>query len=154
MSLLQGLGVVQIGKGLAAAVCARLFADVGADVSCVDPDISTPFTAYLNDGKSLLANDTAARHGAIAAADLIVCEGRPQQLCALQYDAESLPRLNANAALVYISPFGQPEQKANAPAPALPLHFASGIPRLLPGKVDDLAEPPIRPVGEQSAFIG
>jgi benzylsuccinate CoA-transferase BbsE subunit len=139
---------------LAAAVCARLFADVGADVSCVDPDISTPFAAYLNHGKSLLANDTAARHSAIAAADLIVCEGRPQQLCALQYDAESLRRLNANAVLVYISPFGQTGPKANDPATDLTLHFASGIARLLTGQVDDLAEPPIRPVGEQSAFLG
>jgi len=154
MSLLPGLRVVQMGEGLAAAVCARLFADVGADVSCVDPDISTAFTAYLNHGKSLLANDTAARHSAIAAADLIVCEGRPQQLCALQYDAESLRRLNANAALVYISPFGQTGPKANDPAADLTLFFASGIARLLTGQVDDLAEPPIRPVGEQSAFIG
>jgi len=154
MSLLPGLRVVQMGEGLAAAVCARLFADVGADVSCVDPDISTPFTAYLNHGKSLLANDTAARHSAIAAADLIVCEGRSQQLCALQYDAESLRRLNANAALVYISPFGQTGPKANDPAADLTLFFASGIARLLTGQVDDLAEPPIRPVGEQSAFIG
>ena len=39
MSLLQGLRVVQIGEGLAAAICGRLFADVGADVSCVEPDI-------------------------------------------------------------------------------------------------------------------
>jgi crotonobetainyl-CoA:carnitine CoA-transferase CaiB-like acyl-CoA transferase len=34
------------------------------------------------------------------------------------------------------------------------LLFASGIARLLTGQVDDLGEPPMRPVGEQSAFIG
>src|SRR5204863_2740852 len=34
------------------------------------------------------------------------------------------------------------------------LCFASGIARMLTGQVDDLDEPPIRPVGEQSAFIG
>ena len=32
--------------------------------------------------------------------------------------------------------------------------YSSGIARLLTGQVDDLAEAPIRPVGEQSAFIG
>ncbi len=154
MSLLQGLRVVQMGEGLAAAVCGRLFADVGSDVSCVGPEMSTALASYLNHGKSLLANDTAAGRNAIAAADLIVCEGRPQQLCALQYDAESLRRLNATAALVYISPFGQTGSKANDPATDLTLFFASGIARLLTGQVDDLAEPPIRPVGEQSAFIG
>src|ERR1700736_2360607 len=36
----------------------------------------------------------------------------------------------------------------------LTLFFASGIARLLTGQVDDLTEPPIRAVGEQSAFIG
>jgi crotonobetainyl-CoA:carnitine CoA-transferase CaiB-like acyl-CoA transferase len=154
MSLLQGLRVVQIGEGLAAAVCGRLFADVGADVSCVEPGISTPLAAYLNHGKSVVADDTAARCNPIAAADLIVCEGRPQELCALQYDSGTLRRINATAALVYISPFGQTGSKANDPATDLTLFFASGIARLLTGQVDDLAEPPIRPIGEQSAFVG
>src|SRR5437868_12396591 len=154
MSLLQGLGFVQIGTGLAAAVCGRLFADAGADVCCVDPEMSTPLAAYLNHGKPVAANDAAARRSAIATAKLIVCEGRPQQLRALQYDADSLRRLNATAALVYISPFGQTGPKANDPGADLTLFFASGIARLLTGQVDALAEPPIRPVGEQSAFIG
>ena len=47
MRLLGGFRVVQIGDGLAAAVCGRLLADVGADVSCVDPDKSTPLADYL-----------------------------------------------------------------------------------------------------------
>jgi hypothetical protein len=34
------------------------------------------------------------------------------------------------------------------------LFYASGVARLLTGQVDDLSEPPLRPVGEQSAFIG
>ncbi len=154
MSLLQGLRVVQIGKGLAAAVCGRLFADVGADVSCIYPEMSTPLTAYLDHGKPGVATDAAARGDAIAAANLIVCEGRPQALRALQYDSDSLRRLNASAALIYISPFGQTGPKADDPATDLTLFSASGIARLLTGQVDDLAEPPIRPVGEQSAFIG
>src|ERR1700754_299762 len=116
MSLLRGLRVVQIGEGLAAAVCGRLFADVGADVSCIDPDMSTPLAAYLDHGKPIIARDPAARHKAITAADLIVCEGRPQDLRALQYDADSFRRHNATAPLVYISPFGQTGPKANNPA--------------------------------------
>jgi crotonobetainyl-CoA:carnitine CoA-transferase CaiB-like acyl-CoA transferase len=154
MSLLQGLRVVQIGDGLAAAVCGRLLADLGANICCLDPDLSTPLAAFLDYGKSVAANDPAAARNAIAAADLIVCEGRPQELYALQYDVDSLRRLNATAALVYISPFGQTGPKAGDPATDLTLFFASGIARLLTGQVDDLTEPPIRPVGEQSAFIG
>jgi crotonobetainyl-CoA:carnitine CoA-transferase CaiB-like acyl-CoA transferase len=154
MSLLRGLGVVQIGGGLAAAVCGRLLADLGADVTCVGPDRSTPLAANLNDGKPVAAQDAPACHNAIATADLIVCEGRPQDLRILQYDVDGLRRFNSTAALVYISPFGQTGPKANDPATDLTLFFASGIARLLTGQVDDLAEPPIRPVGEQSAFIG
>ncbi len=154
MSLLRGLRVVQIGDGLAAAVCGRLFADVGADVSSICPDMSTPLAAYLNHGKSFVADDSTAESNAIAAANLIVCEGRPQQLRALQYDADSLRRFNATAGLIYISPLGQTGPKADDPATDLTLFFTSGIARLLTGQVDDLSEAPIRPVGEQSAYIG
>ncbi len=151
MSLLAGFRVVQIGDGLAAAVCGRFFADVGADVACSDPDNSTPLAGYLNHGKSIVAGDPVA---ALAAADLIVCEGRPDDLPARGYDAADLRRLNPKAALVFISPFGQTGPQANDPATDLTLFFASGMARLLTGQVNDLAEPPMRPVGEQSAFIG
>jgi crotonobetainyl-CoA:carnitine CoA-transferase CaiB-like acyl-CoA transferase len=153
MSLLAGLRVVQLGRELAAAVCGRLLADVGADVACVGPDVSTDLTAYLNDRKRLVSNDAAACD-AIETGELIVTEGRPRDLLALQYDAHSLRQVNPTAVLVFISPFGQTGPKAHDPASDLTLFFASGIARLLTGQVDDVAEAPIRPVGEQSAFIG
>jgi crotonobetainyl-CoA:carnitine CoA-transferase CaiB-like acyl-CoA transferase len=153
MSLLAGFRVVQIGDGLAAAVCGRLFGDVGADVCCIDPDNSTHLLEYLNHGKSIAASDAAGRN-ALAMADLIVCEGRPADLAARQYDTAGLRRFSKTAALVFISPFGQTGPRANDPPTDLTLFFASGMARLLTGQVDDLAEPPIRPVGEQSAFIG
>src|SRR6516225_1735149 len=151
MSLLPGFRVVEIGEGLAAAVCGRLFADVGVDVVCIDPDNSTPLADYLNHGKRIVAGDPAR---ALSAADLIVCEGRPQDLRAQGYDTPGLRRLNPKAVLVLISPFGQTGPQANDPATDLTLFFASGMARLLTGQVDDLVEPPMRPVGEQSAFIG
>jgi crotonobetainyl-CoA:carnitine CoA-transferase CaiB-like acyl-CoA transferase len=138
MSLLSGLRVVQIGSGMAAAVCGRMFADVGASVTCIDADTSTLLAAYLNHGKPTASDVTAA--------DIIVFEGGP--------DADELRKLNSTAALVFISPFGMAGPKANAPATDLTLQFSSGISRLLTGQVDDLAEAPIRAVGEQSAFIG
>jgi crotonobetainyl-CoA:carnitine CoA-transferase CaiB-like acyl-CoA transferase len=153
MPLLEGFEVVQIGEGLAAAVCTRLLADVGAKVTCIDLDTSTDLAAYLNSGKTTAADDGAARR-ALSTADLITCEGRPRDLAARNYDSGSLRRSNATAALVIISPFGQTGPNANDPAVDLTLFFASGIARLLTGQVDDLSEAPIRPVGEQSAFIG
>jgi crotonobetainyl-CoA:carnitine CoA-transferase CaiB-like acyl-CoA transferase len=153
MPLLRGFRVVEIGGGMAAAVCGRLFADVDAAVACIDPDMSTGLAAYLNHGKTVLGSSAAAQD-AIATADLIVCEGRPDDLRATQRDAASLRRLNPGAAFVYISPFGQTGPNANDAATDLTLFFASGIARLLTGQVDDLSETPICPPGEQSAFIG
>ncbi len=154
MSLLKGFRVVQIGQGLAAAVCGRLLADVGADVACIDPDTSTPLAEYLNHGKTILTDRSAAAHDALATANLIVCQGSPAELRARHRDAAGIRRFNAAAALVFISPFGQTGPQADDPASDLTLFFGSGIARLLTGQVDDLAEAPIRPVGEQSAFIG
>jgi len=75
MSLLAELRVVQLGGGMAAAVCGRLFADVGADVACVGPDVSTHLAVHLNHRKILVSNNAAARN-AITTAELIVAEGR------------------------------------------------------------------------------
>ena len=140
MTLLAGFKVVQIGGGSAAAVCGRLLADVGAQVTCIGPDTSTTLLSYLNHGKAIATPEN------LAAADLIVREG--------QSDVAELRRINASATIVTISPYGETGPKANDPATDLTLFFASGIARQLTGQVDDLSEAPIRPVGEQSAFIG
>jgi benzylsuccinate CoA-transferase BbsE subunit len=152
MSLLTGFRVVQLGRGLAAAVCGRLLADVGAGVVCIDSDLSTPLAEYLNQDKRIAPGKPAGT--ALAAIDLIVCEGRPRDLQARQHDPDALRRCSPTATLVYISPYGLTGPNADDPATDLTLFFASGIARLLTGQVDDLREPPLRPVGEQSAFIG
>ena len=149
MRVLDGFRVVQIGPGLAAAVCGRLFADVGATVTRIDPDRSTPLAEHLNNGPT--ESDATQ---AIAAADLIVCEGSPAALRQTGHAPETLRLANKRAALVLISPFGQTGPRAEEPATDLTLFFASGISRMLTGQVDDLDESPMRPVGEQSAFLG
>ncbi|HZK89198.1 MAG TPA: CoA transferase [Stellaceae bacterium] len=148
MALLSGFRVVQIGEGLAAAIAGRLFADVGAAVACIDSGNASPLADYLNLGKT---SDGAA---AIETTDLIVVEGSPAQLRERGRDLPSLRRKNAAVAIVTIAPFGQTGPRAEDPASDLTLFYASGIARLLSGQVDDLAEAPLRPVGEQSAFIG
>jgi crotonobetainyl-CoA:carnitine CoA-transferase CaiB-like acyl-CoA transferase len=140
MSLLSGLVVAQLGSGLAASVCGRMFADLGATVICVDPDRSTPLTVHLNAGKDI------GPAAAISGADLIVSQD--------WHDAASIRNHNGTAPVVTISPFGLTGPRAGDPATDLTLLYASGIARLLSGQVDDLSEAPIRPVGEQSAFIG
>jgi crotonobetainyl-CoA:carnitine CoA-transferase CaiB-like acyl-CoA transferase len=148
VSLLTGFRVVQVGPGLAAAVCGRLLADAGASVACTERSSATPLEAWAALGKP------RATEKDLGQADLLVCEGAPLDLRARGRHEAELRRLNARAALVLISPFGQTGPRADEPASDLTLFCASGIARLLTGQVDDLAEPPIRPVGEQSAFIG
>lgn len=150
MSLLQGLHVVQLGPGLAAAVCGRLFADAGARVVTTEPVRSGDLAAFLDNGKP------AADHpsDAIAAADLLICEGTPGELRARGHDPTSLRRVNARATIATLSGFGQHGPDAERPATDLTLFCASGIARMLTGQVDDLSEPPLHPVGRQSAFIG
>src|SRR5262245_47956163 len=112
MALLSGFRVVQLGPGLAAAVCGRLLADVGADVTCIGADHSTPLGACLNRGKR-----TGTRE-ALASANLVVCEGDDSVT-------------GTDAAVVTISPYGLIGAKARAPASDLTLMYASGIARLL-----------------------
>ncbi len=149
MMLLNGFRVVQIGPGLAASVCGRLLADVGATVTRIDPDRASPLAEHLNDDPQPADADQA-----LATADLIVCEGSPATLRRTGRDTETLRRTNTRAALVLISPFGQTGPRAEEPATDLTLFFASGIARMLTGQVDDLDEAPMRPAGEQSAFLG
>jgi crotonobetainyl-CoA:carnitine CoA-transferase CaiB-like acyl-CoA transferase len=146
MTVLNGFLVTQIGPGLAAAVCGRLLADAGATVTRIDPDRSTPLAEHLNRGM--------IEERALADAGLIVCEGSPDTLRRAGHDVETLRKINPRAALVLISPFGQTGPRAEEPATDLTLFFASGIARMLTGQVDDLDEPPMRPAGEQSAFLG
>jgi crotonobetainyl-CoA:carnitine CoA-transferase CaiB-like acyl-CoA transferase len=153
MTLLAGFKVIQIGGGSAAAVCGRLLADVGAQVICIDPGADTMLLAYLNRGKAVAATAMERREG-LAAAQLIVREGQPKDWAASPWDLKELRRINPSAIVVTISPYGETGPQANDPATDLTLFFASGISRQLTGQVDDLSEPPIRPVGEQSAFIG
>lgn len=147
--LLEGFRVAQLGPGLAAAVCGRLFADCGAAVVGVEAATDTPLAAYLNHGKP-----AASLADAVADADLLVAEGSPQTLAERGFAPRTLRRLNPEAALVLISPFGQTGPQAADPATDLTLMAASGIMRMLTGQVDDTSEAPVRATGRQSAFIG
>jgi crotonobetainyl-CoA:carnitine CoA-transferase CaiB-like acyl-CoA transferase len=148
MGLLGGFRVVQIGDGLAAAVAGRLFADIGAELGCIDAARAAPLAEYLNLDKASVGVE------ALETADLIIVEGNPAALRAEGRDAPALRRQNARAAIVTIASFGQECPRAHDPASDLTLFYASGIARLLTGQVDDPGEAPIRPVGLQSAFIG
>lgn len=154
MTLLAGFCVVQIGGGAAAAVCGRMLADLGARVTCIEPDAgSTILLSYLNSGKPVATDATDGR-ARLAEAYLIVREGQPKEWPGTPYGLAELRQVNPSAIVVTISPYGETGPLADDPATDLTLFYASGIARQLTGQVDDLSEAPIRPAGEQSAFIG
>ena len=70
MSVLKGLTVLQVGAGLAAAVCGRIFADVGANVFSYEPAQGAPIAEHLNGGK-IIVTDLPRR------AEVVVVEGPP-----------------------------------------------------------------------------
>ncbi len=152
MTLLAGFNVVQIGSGLSEAFCGRLLADVGARVTSIDPPTGSALADHLNYGKTV-ATGEAAQHAAVAAADLIVREGAPGVLATSVWTEAAIRQLNPRAVLATISPYGQTGPQADDPTTDLTLFFASGMSRLLTGQVDDQSEPPIRPVGMQSAVL-
>lgn len=115
----------------------------------VGADRTSPLAEWLNQGP-----DSGHTQRDLAAADLIVAEGSPATLRSREHDLAALRAINPNAAIALIAPFGQTGPQAEEPATDLTLFFASGIARMLTGQVDDLAEPPMAPAGNQSAFIG
>lgn len=149
--LLQEFDVVQIGSGLAAAVCGRMLADVGANVRCIDADAVGTLRSYLAHGKTDV-DVPDARRAAIRQAALIVVE-RVSTAAPGDDDLASLREVNAAAPIVVVSAYGRHRAKSAHPATDLTLFYASGMACLLTGQVEDLSEAPLRPVGEQSAFI-
>src|SRR5512143_2495068 len=115
MTLLTGFNVVQIGGGPAAAVCGRLLADVGAQVTCIEPGADTILLACLNRGKAVAVEATERRE-CLAAAHLIVREGQPKDWLVSPYDLPRLRQLNASAIVVTISPYGQTGPQADDPS--------------------------------------
>ncbi|MFT5172094.1 MAG: crotonobetainyl-CoA:carnitine CoA-transferase CaiB-like acyl-CoA transferase [Gammaproteobacteria bacterium] len=155
--MLESLRVVQIGSSRVAAVCTRLFADLGSRVEVIGASgnaarEATLLDDYLDLGK-VHGSNTLQIIDAMREADLVVLHDSPARLAACGLLPADLEGLGLNAALVYISAYGLSGPQANDPASDLTLLCASGIARVLTGQVDDVDEAPVRAVGEQSAFI-
>ncbi len=165
--LLHSLRVLELGPALAGAVCGRMFAELGADVIKVDSPETGPAVAggqeidlALNSAKRRITLNLAAPDGRseserlIGDADLIVCTFRPSEMERLGVEPPRLQALNPRAVVVAITPFGLTGPYRDYRGGDLVAFHASGVARLLIGKIEDPeAEPPVRAAGEQSEFI-
>jgi crotonobetainyl-CoA:carnitine CoA-transferase CaiB-like acyl-CoA transferase len=128
---LTGIRVIELGQGVSAPYCAKLFADYGADVIKVEPpegDVARrwgPFPQdrphpeksglfhFLNTNKRSVALDMDDAGGRerlvhlVAGADVLVENHLPRQWRKWGLDYAALSRQNPDLVMISITPFGQ-----------------------------------------------
>jgi crotonobetainyl-CoA:carnitine CoA-transferase CaiB-like acyl-CoA transferase len=129
--MFDDLKIVELGQGVAAAYCTKLFADLGAEVVKVEPpegDVLRrrgPFAgdepgqersglfAYMNTSKLGVTLDVPEERGRalllelLGDADVLVENNAPGWLRDAGLDYESLSAANADLVVTSITPFGQ-----------------------------------------------
>jgi crotonobetainyl-CoA:carnitine CoA-transferase CaiB-like acyl-CoA transferase len=142
---LDGLRVLDFSTTIAGPHCARMLADMGAEVIKIEaadgetmrtrpPVRSGCSTAFgqLNIGKKSLVLDLKSPEGVevvrrlVATADIVVENFRPGVMQRLKLDYESLRPLNERLIYCSISGYGQSGPSAELPAYAPVIHAASG----------------------------
>jgi len=140
-----GLRVLDFSTTIAGPHCARMLADMGAEVIKIEAaegetmrtrpplrnDCSTTF-GQLNVGKKSLVLDLKSPEGAqvvrrlVASADILVENFRPGVMRRLKFDWVTLKELNPKLIYCSISGYGQTGPSAELPAYAPVIHAASG----------------------------
>ena len=147
---LEGIRVLDFSIMLAGPYCARLLADVGAEVIKIEPPegddmrLRTPLreghSAYfgqLNAGKKSLALDLKSAeairlvHRLVAEADILVENFRPGVMERLGLGYEALHEINPRLIYCSISGYGQSGPEAERAAYAMIVHAESGFDRSL-----------------------
>ncbi|HTY33617.1 CoA transferase [Mycobacterium sp.] len=147
---LAGIHVVEFAHEIAGPYAAKLFADLGAAVTKIEPPAGDPLRRwgpfpggvrdpqrcglfeYLNAGKRAATldlarpDDLAAARELIAGAQVVVEDFGPGTLEGWGLDPDTLGRLNPNLVLLRISAFGQTGPWRHRPATPLTLQAASG----------------------------
>ncbi|MFI0422995.1 CaiB/BaiF CoA transferase family protein [Spongiactinospora sp. 9N601] len=148
MSLaLDGVRVLDLSRVLSGPLCARILADLGAEVIKVEPpggDDSRHFGPFTEAGDSTyfrlinrnkygvtldLKTDEGRRklEGLIRRSDVLVENFRPGVLARLGFPADELLRLNPGLIAVSVSGFGQTGPLASRPAYDLIVQAMSGL---------------------------
>jgi CoA:oxalate CoA-transferase len=149
-SPLDGIRVLDFSIMLAGPYCARLLADVGADVIKIEPpegddmrlrtplrDGNSAYFGQLNAGKRSLALDLKSAdavklvHRLILETDILVENFRPGVMDRLGLGYEALCQINPRLIYCSISGYGQTGPDAQRAAYAMIVHAESGFDRSL-----------------------
>ncbi len=149
---LDGLRVVEVGRHIAGPFCARLLADLGADVLKVEPpggdpsrssgpfanDVVDPEESglfhYLNAGKrgaTLDLDDASGAdrlHGLLADADILVENLEPSERSRLGLGFAEIEARHPRLVAVSLSPYGRTGPWAERPGCDLTAQAASSLP--------------------------
>ena len=175
---LSDLKIVEYADFISGPFCAKLMADLGADVIKVEPPTgdkarrSGPFPGdvphlersglflYLNTNKlgiTLNLNSTTGAKifkGLIEQADILIENNPPSAMKELGLGYETLAQVNPQLVLTSITAFGQSGPYRDYKATNLVSMHMGGIGYYTPGAVDDLeSEPPLKGGGHQAHFI-
>ena len=109
---LEGVRVVELAGGIAAAFAARELAGYGADVARVEglaegPSLTADDETYLAAGKRRVDAEGVDLKALVLAADILVEEGPPGRLDRLGLNPADLRAAKPSLVITSISPFGQ-----------------------------------------------
>ena len=176
---LSDLKVIEYANFISAPFCAKLMADLGAEVIKIEkpplgdtarkagpfpgdnphPEKSGLFL-YLNTNKRSLTLNPETRTGAkifkelVKMADVLVENMPPPTMEDLGLDYESLSQINPKLIMTSVTPFGQFGPYSHYKANDLICSNMAGITYHTPAEgVETAEEPPLKPGGRQSDFI-
>ena len=175
---LSDLKVVEYADFISGPFCAKLMADLGADVVKVEPpagdtarrygpfpgDVPHPEKSglflYLNTNKQGVTLDLTSAAGArifkeiIGQADILIENHPPSMMIKLGLGYEALTKINPGLIMTSISPFGQSGPYRDYKTTNLVAMHMGSVGYYTPGAVDDLQrEPPLKGGGHQADFI-
>ncbi|MEC9308448.1 MAG: CoA transferase [Chloroflexota bacterium] len=175
----EDLKVLDLGRGISAPFCAKMFADLGASVIKIEPpegDFARDMGPFPNDvadseasgiflglntNKSGITLDVGTDAGRqvlidlVKAADLMIENFVPGYLDEIGLGFDELRKINPRLILTSVSPFGQTGRWSQYRANNLIISNLSGHSMEHPGPVDDIKEqPPLQLAVHQAEFIG
>ena len=178
LDFFEGLRVLDLAQGVSGPFCAKMFADLGAQVVKVEPpggelarsmgpfpdDFPHPeksgiFLALNTNKLGITLNLELAEGRALLLrlvenADLVIENFAPSYLPGLGLDFATFQSRNPGLILTSLTPFGQSGPWADFQANNLLITNLSGFSRDHPGPVDDLErQPPLQLAAHQSDFI-
>lgn len=178
-ALLGGLKVLELGEFVSAPYCAKLLADLGADVIKIEaPEGGDParmrgpfpqgiphtersgLFLYMNTNKRGVTLDISAPTGRemllelVQRVDVVVENLGPRRLAELGLGFETLTAARADIVLTSISPFGQSGPYRDYKASDLVSFHMGGYASVVGGPVEDVdSEPPLKAAEHQAEYV-